>query len=329
LKFSRVVTPLVIGLTTALALTGFTELSGLTGRPVQSALATAARPDSGQWTTLRQQLEPLVADAARQHVTIGITARNLAAPHEKQNLDIGSMGPFKAASTIKLGLASMIMKGIDEGKWTLDNKVTVTPDDIVGGTGTLQKEGKGAFPQAITLGRLMRLMITVSDNTATNVLIDFVGGFDSINHFTQNLGLADAGFHFGRKMILPHPPEQENWISPTEDAELLAMIYNSTFLSKASSSQIISWMRQQQVNTKFGAVIPRDDLANKTGENTDVSHDTGYLLVPGKETVLSVMTSFNPADFSGANTGFDTASIEVQKVAKAVYDYLQRQTPSK
>jgi beta-lactamase class A len=175
------------------------------------------------------------------------------------------------------------MKGIDEGKWTLD-KVTVTPEAIV-------------------------------------------GGFDPISHFTQSL--PDAGFHFGRKIILPHPPEQENWISPTEDADLLVMIYNSTFLSKASSSQIISWMRQQQVNTKFGAVIPRDDLANKTGENTDVSHDTGYLLVPGKETELSVMTSFNPADFTGANTGFTTANIEVQKVAKAVYDYLQHQTPPK
>jgi beta-lactamase class A len=118
-------------------------------------------------------------------------------------------------------------------------------------------------------------VITVNDNTATNVLFDFVGWFDPINRFTQSLGLSDSGFHFGRKMILPHPPEQENWISPAEDAELLEKIYRSTFISKAASSQIISWMRQQQVNTKFGAVIPRDDLANKTGENTDVSHDTG------------------------------------------------------
>jgi beta-lactamase class A len=65
------------------------------------------------------------------------------------------------------------MKGVDDGKWTFDTKVTVRPEDLVGGSGTLQKEGKSAFPQSITLDRLMRLMITVSDNTATNVLIDF------------------------------------------------------------------------------------------------------------------------------------------------------------
>lgn len=314
---------MVTGLTAVLALTGLAALSGSVGAPGGAAATAASEPSSGRWTALQNELEPLVADAAQHHVIIGISARNLADPHTTQALDIGSMGPFKAASTIKLGLASLVMKGVDDGKWTLDTKVTVTPADIVGGTGTLQNEGKAAFPQAITLGRLMRLMITVSDNTATNVLIDFAGGFEPINRFTQGLGLSDAGFHFGRKMILPHPPEQENWISPDEDAQLLEMIYQSTFLSKASSSQIISWMRQQQVNTKFGAVIPRDDLANKTGENVDVSHDTGYLLVPGHETVLSVMTSFNPADFPDWNTAFGTANTEVQKVAKAAYDYLR------
>lgn len=292
-----------------------------------TAFASSSAAGSGQWTVLQDRLQPVLADAAAHNITMGISARNLASPHTNESLDIGSMGPYMAASTIKLGLASLIMKGIDQGKWTFDTKKTVTPDDIVGGSGTLQNEGKAAFPQDITLDRLLRLMITVSDNTATNVLIDFVGGFDPINSFTQSLGLADAGFHFGRKMILPHPPEQENWIAPNEDADLLKMIYNATFFSKAASSQVISWMRYQQVNTKFGAVIPREYLANKTGELSNVSHDTGYILVPGRETVLSVMTSFNPADFPGGS-GFDTANIEVQKAGKTVYDYLAAPAPA-
>lgn len=289
-----------------------------------SSSGTADSPAS--WTTLRTKLQPVLADATAHHITVGISARNLVSPHTDQSLDMGSMGPYKAASTIKLGLASLIMKGVDQGRYTFDTKITVKPEDIVGGSGILQQEGKGAFPQDITLDRLLRLMITVSDNTATNVLIDFVGGFDPINKFTQGLGLPDAGFHFGRKMILPHPADQENWISPDEDAKLLGMIYGSTFLSRASSSQIISWMRQQQVNTKFGAVIPRDDLANKTGELSDVSHDTGYILLPGHETILSVMTSFDPNAFPDGS-GFDTANLEVQKVAKTVFDYLQSTAP--
>ncbi|MCO7174802.1 serine hydrolase [Sporolactobacillus kofuensis] len=280
------------------------------------------------WTSLQKELDPVVKDATSKHVTIGISVKDVSGAYNGASLNIGSMGPYKAASTIKLGLASLIMKGVDQGKWSLDTKVTVHPSDIVGGSGTLQNAGAAAYPQDITLGRLMRLMITVSDNTATNVLIDFSGGFDKINAFTQSLGLADSGLHFGRKMILSHSAEQENWISPDEDVQLLDMIYRSTFLSRASSSQIISWMRQQQVNTKFGAVIPRDELANKTGENTDVSHDTGYILVDGHEVAVSVMTSFNPSDFPDWNIAFNTANQEVQQAGKVVYDYVKKNAPA-
>lgn len=210
-------------LTVALLAAGPAIVSRVYGSPAAASSATA----SARWNVdvLRRKLQPVLRDAAAHHITVGISARNLVGPYTDQSLDMGGMGPYKAASTIKLGLASLIMKGFDQGKWTFDTKITVRPDDIVGGTGVLQNEGKGAFPQDITLDRLLRLMITVSDNTATNVLIDFVGGFDPINRFTQGLGLADAGFHFGRKMILPHPPEQENWIAPDEDAALLKMIY--------------------------------------------------------------------------------------------------------
>lgn len=314
-----------------------------------TSTSSASEP---KWTGLEKALEPIVEKAKTDKVTMGITVKDLSGTYNNATVSVGSMGPYKAASTIKLGLASLIMKGVDNQKWTLDTKVTVNPSDIVAGSGTLQNDGASAYPQNITLGRLMRLMITVSDNTATNVLIDFVGrsdfpggtatndgtiptdgsdnsfdtmnGFAKVNTFTQSLGLADSGFHLGRKMMLPHTSAQENLIAPDEDAQLLDMIYNSTFLSRASSSQIISWMRQQQVNTKFGAVIPRNYLANKTGENTDVSHDTGYILVDGHEVAISVMTSFNPADFANWDTAFATANSEVQNAAKTVYNYITK-----
>jgi beta-lactamase class A len=52
------------------------------------------------------------------------------------------VNPYKAASTIKLSLASLLMKGVDDCRWTFDTTVTVKPEDIVGGSGVLQKEGK-------------------------------------------------------------------------------------------------------------------------------------------------------------------------------------------
>lgn len=312
----------------------------------------ASTTSESEWTGLEKSLEPIIEKAKTDKVTMGITVKDLSGTYNNTTVNVGNMGPYKAASTIKLGLASLIMKGVDEQKWSLDTKIMVNPADIVAGSGTLQNDGATAFPQNITLGRLMRLMITVSDNTATNVLIDFIGrsdfpggiatndgtipidgsnnsfdtmnGFAKVNTFTHSLGLVDSGFHLGRKMMLSHTADQENMIAPDEDAKLLDMIYNSTFLSRASSSQIISWMRQQQVNTKFGAVIPRTYLANKTGENTDVSHDTGYILVNGHEVAISIMTSFNPSDFADWDTAFNTANSEVQNAAKNIYDYITK-----
>jgi beta-lactamase class A len=272
---------------------------------------------------LKTRLEQLVAEADHHHVTLGISLRDLTRPRIGQALDVGASGPFKAASTIKLGLAALIMHGVDEGRWTLDTGVVVRTADIAGGNGTLQHETSDTYPRTITLDRLTRLMITVSDNTATNVLIDFVGGPASVNRFTHGQGLSDTGFHFGRKMMLPHAPEQENLVRPAELTQLLVQIFDASFLSKAAASQIISWLRQQQVDTKFRAVIPADDLAHKTGELDDVSHDIGYLLVPGRETALSVLSSFDPADFPQGQ-GSVTADRQVQKVATVVYDQLRR-----
>jgi beta-lactamase class A len=274
-------------------------------------------------TSLKARLEQLVAESARRHVTLGISVRGLTAPREERALDIGETGLFKAASTVKVALAALVVKGVDGGTWTLDTEVGVRAEDVVGGNGTLQHEPPQTYPRTITLDRLTRLMITVSDNTATNVLLDLGGGPPAVNRFVHGLGLSDEGFHFGRKMMLPHKPQQENRVRPAALTELLVQIHDASFFSKAAAAQIIAWMRRQEVDTKFRAVIPADDLAHKTGELDDVSHDIGYLLVPGRETALSVLTSFDPADFAPGQ-GSVIAERQVQKVATAVYDHLRR-----
>ncbi|MCD7101211.1 serine hydrolase [Pseudoclavibacter sp. 13-3] len=293
--------------------------------PFASANAAAAQPVDD----LQATLDHLVAAADAQHVKVAVTVQDLSGTYGDAVLTAGAHdAPFKAASTIKLGLTASLMHQVDQGKLSLDTPITIQPSDVVGGSGTIQSN-PAALPKDFTLAQLIELMITVSDNTATNRLIDVAGGFDAVNAYTQSIGLQDSGFHLGRKMILPHTAEQENWISSDEDAKLLTQIYQAAeagpttpgIISQQSAQQVIAWMRAQKVNTKFGAVVPRDVLANKTGENTDVSHDTGYILVPGKEVAISVMTSFAPSDFANWDTAFATANTQVQQVAKAVYDY--------
>jgi beta-lactamase class A len=113
-------------------------------------------------------------------------------------------------------------------------------------------------------------------------------------------------------------------------AQLLGLLYRSRtgagggFLEAASAQHLLALMRAQSVNTKFGAVIPREVLANKTGENDDVSHDVGYILLPGREVSLTVLAG--RAGTSAASVG-EAAVPYVQQIAAAVYVYLQQPLP--
>lgn len=214
-----------------------------------------------------------------------------------------------------MALVSTLMQQVDNGMLKLSDMVTVKPSDVVGGTGSLQKEN---FPQDVTLGRLARLMITQSDNTATNVLIDVVG-LDKVQALLDKLNL--KVMHLGRKMFAAAPtPAQDNYINAKDLLTLLEDIYDGTFLSTESRNQIIAWMGAQEVNTKFGAALPNAPIAHKTGENANVTHDVGYFLLPGRELAISVMTEVTTTD------DFDKAQAlgnpVVQQIAKSVYNQL-------
>ena len=115
-------------------------------------------------------------------------------------------------------------------------KVTIPAGDanIVGGSGTLRNR---RFPLRITLRELAELMVQVSDNTATNVLIDQVGGFAAVNAYLRRAGFAQL--HLGRKMLQPAaPPKRENYITAGQVTALLAAIWNGTILGRGASNLV-------------------------------------------------------------------------------------------
>jgi beta-lactamase class A len=257
-------------------------------------------------------------EAAAAGVTLSVTVKDLSGAYGGALAQVGADHPVKAASIIKLGILAKLMHDVDTDLLSLDTPVTIPAGDsnIVGGSGTLRLR---AFPLDITIRELMTLMVQVSDNTATNVLIDVAGGFGAVNSYLTGLGFETL--YLGRKMIHPAvPPLQENYIDADEVTALLQLIWQGTILSRAASDHIIDLMAGQLVNTKYGAVIPREHLANKTGELGDVSHDSGYILLPGREVALATTTAFTGIDRS-------VADAFVQDTARVVYEYLQERRP--
>ncbi|KAA9004125.1 serine hydrolase [Paenibacillus spiritus] len=196
-------------------------------------------------------VQPIIDKAWKDGIRVSVGMEDLSGSYADDGIVLGKDDTYKPASTIKMALVSALMQQVDNGTLKLSDTVTVEPADVVGGTGSLQKE---SFPKEVTLERLARLMITQSDNTATNVLIDVVG-LDKVQALMDKLGL--KVMHLGRKMFASAPtPEQDNYINAADLVTLLEKIYDGTFLTTASRNQIITWMAAQEVNTKFGTALP-------------------------------------------------------------------------
>jgi beta-lactamase class A len=269
-------------------------------------------PEEHRWERLWADLDDVVHDAARAGITLSVAAADLSGRYCHATLVAGGDERVKGASVIKLALLATLMDKIDRGELERGTPVHIPAgsSNIVGGAGTLQNRD---FPLDITLDELMRLMVQISDNSATNVLIDVVGGFDVVNGFMAANGY--KSLWLGRKMIFPAvPPLQENYITANEITRLLTEIWNGTLVSRRSSDHFMDLMRGQQVNTKFGAVIPRKYLANKTGELDDVSHDAGIITLPGRELALTTTTSY---------TGLPQPQVNeyVQETARIAYRF--------
>ncbi|MDH7944990.1 class A beta-lactamase-related serine hydrolase [Pseudohongiella sp. SYSU M77423] len=265
---------------------------------------TSHAQPSGDWQMMVQALETKVAAASRDNIRLSIGVAGLAGVNSGAMTLVGSTESYPPASTIKMLLIATLMQQVDSGMLSLEDTTVVVQDDIVGGYGEIQNE---PVPNEVTLRRLADLTVTVSDNTATNVLVDVVG-YDAMQRLADELGLKIM--QFGRKMFeAATPPEKENYITAEDSIQLLKAIYDGSFLSDESRQTIIDWMSAQTVKTKIGAGVPEGTpIAHKTGENASVTHDLGYLLWPGNEIALAIFAQSESTD------DFDTVQATVNPV---------------
>jgi len=229
---------------------------------------------------------------------------------------VGSTDSYNPASTIKLALLATLMRQADRGLLNLDAPISISPYMVVGGAGDLQEQ---AMPYTTTVRDVARRMVVLSDNTATNTLLYYVG-LPTVQVLLDDLGLRTMKFN---RQMFPGDKiaEPANVIDAADTVALLRAMYAGDLLSEASRRQVLDWMRAQEVDTKFGAVLDNARIAHKTGETGKVTHDVGYFLVPGHETVVAVFTEVE------ASTGYeDTMRIGnpvVQAIARAVFAELE------
>ena len=225
---------------------------------------------------------------------------------------------FAQASSIKITVLANLYLQAQQGKLKLTDLYTVQSSDLVADSDIMGGLTPGIT--RITLRDLATMMVAVSDNSATNVLIDRVG-MQNVNAMLDSLGLPHTRLR--RKMMDLEAAKQgrENISTPREMMTLLEAIYRGKLLDQESTEDFF-----KVLSTNKDSWIPRDlpanvKIANKPGSLEAVRNDSGVVFVEGRPYVICVMTSFLRNEREG-----EEAISKVSLATWRMFDRLSRAT---
>ncbi|MCW5314385.1 serine hydrolase [Nostoc sp. KVJ3] len=233
---------------------------------------------SQEMTPLKNTVQNLVA--ANPNLTPGVFLVDL---DNGNYVDINGSTSFPAASTIKVPILLAFFQDVDSGKIRLDEMLTMQQDVIAGGSGTLQYKPAGTQYTALDV---VTKMITISDNTATNMLIARLGGIEALNQRFRTWGLTTTTIH----NQLPDL-EGTNTTSPRELANLMAIVSQGNLVSVPSRDLMLDILRRTQRDTLLPSGLGTGArVYHKTGDIATMLADAGLIVVPtGKRYIASVM----------------------------------------
>ena len=215
---------------------------------------------------------------------------------------------FQAASVIKLPILAAILLEEREHPGVLQERLLVRDGDKVPGCGALQHI---SGTQAYDIESLCKLMITISDNTATNVLIRRFG-IEFLNERFRVLGLQETKIF--RFLFDTEAARQgkENLCQPKEIGSLLEEIYHGRCVSANASERMRAMLSQQQINHKIPNLLPPTvRVEHKTGEDEGITNDVGILY--GREPCVLVFVS-NETDVPAFEQVIRTVSLHYTRV---------------
>ena len=182
-----------------------------------------------------------------------------------------------AASVIKTYIMAAAFAGMESGELDPNRVIEVKKADCVPSCGAVAYMHEGL---QVTLMDLIVLMIILSDNTATNIVIDLLG-METINRQIKALGYEDPWLR--RKMYDWEKARKgiQNLITARGVGRLLTDLYEGKTVSREASDRMIAILKDQQYDSKMPFYLRALDdapvVAHKTGEDTGITHDVGIV----------------------------------------------------
>jgi beta-lactamase class A len=205
---------------------------------------------------------------------------------------------WQSASVIKIPIMIEIFQQIDAGQRTLDDIHTLKRDDKTPGSGVLLEMHEGLN---LSLYDLLYLMMSISDNTATNLLIDFAG-MDAVNQRMRDWGM--TGSILNRKMQgkAATAGQKENYLVPSECTEMIRKILTGEAASAQSCETMTRILMTQQNRHRLARPLTPEheiEFGSKTGTVKGVCNDCGFFRSGDNVLILSVLQQNVAADVDG------------------------------
>ena len=270
-----------------------------------------------------------------------------------RRLDVNGDEPFPMASAFKIPILATACKQLASGEISLDARVPLADADKSMGSGILPFFESGLQP---TVRDLLTLMIIISDNTATDIMVDYLGGAALIEGYMHELGLREIFFKLNCKDLLRHafPPEvadlpleellkwtiendvlrdglcfskgPENNVSTANAMnELLQLLYGDLF--PADIRQVaLDILHKQQFNVRLSRFLPLGTkVAHKTGTIGGIRNDCGIIRISERNHVIaSLFVEWDEAPVWNQPAAHHQRVFEVEtamgEIGRAVYD---------
>jgi len=222
----------------------------------------------GNWAAV----EDLIRNAERAGGVVGVAVYGA----EGELFSYHGDRRFRAASTIKVPIMIEAYREVERLALTLEDRYILRDEDRIPGSGVLAHLNEGL---ELTLADLLFLMIAVSDNTATNLVLDRTG-LEAVNTTMQSLGMTNSVL--GRRILghLPRAGDPENWATPSDFARAVHAIVTNEAAAPESCTHMLETLEQQGEIRRISRFLPAGtDIrwGTKPGDLPGVVNDVGFV----------------------------------------------------
>ncbi len=242
-----------------------------------------------------KQLQDKLQTMIEQHE--GHAAVAFHDPETKEEILINTKDVFPSASLIKNPILAYFYDRVEAGDLSLDDKLVLTSEMKCGGDGILKEFVDG---HELNLFEVATLMIIISDNAATNILIDKLGE-DKINAYAKDvLDMPDTDLQRRLMDLEAAKKGKDNFTTAADQLTFFKKLFYKDIVNEKVSEQMLDIYKRQQVTGRLDLYLPLETpTARKTGDLDYLEHDCGYVWKDGRPYIICVLTEKSETNKEG------------------------------